>query len=154
MATLGTLCFIEKEGKYLMQLKDDKKFGGGRWNAPGGKTKENESVEQGVVREILEETGLKIRNAKKRAVLNFFNGDEFAWAVHVFATKDFEGKVKSSEEGELKWMDKGSLPYAQMWEDDRHWVPLVTEGKNFEANFHFKENFKDIFKWSVKLVSA
>jgi len=152
MTTQGTLCFIEKDGKYLMQFKKSTKFGGGRWNAPGGKTKENESVEDGVAREILEETGLNIRSVKKQALLNFYNADEFAWAVHVFTTDDFEGEIRDSEEGELKWMDKNSLPYAQMWEDDKHWVPLMMEGKKFEANFHFKENFTDIFKWSVKLV--
>lgn len=150
--TEGTVCFIEKDGKYLMQLKDDKKFGGGRWNAPGGKMKEGENAEQGATREVLEETGLRIRNLKKRAMLNFFNGDEFAWSVHVFTTKDFEGEVRASEEGKLEWMDKNKLPFQQMWEDDMHWVPLVMEGKKFEADFHFKENFKDIFKWSVRLV--
>lgn len=149
MATLGTLCFIEKDGKFLMQLKNDKKFGGGRWNAPGGKTKENESIEQGVIREVFEETGLKIKNPKHSAVLNFYNNQEFAWAVHVFSASDFDGEIKSSEEGELKWMDKDSLPYAQMWEDDKHWVPLIVDGKKFEADFHFRKDFKDIFKWAI-----
>ena len=153
MTTQGTLCFIEKEGKYLMQKKASNKFGGGMWNAPGGKALDGETSEACVAREVFEETGLKVKNLKHHGILNFFNGDEFAWAVHVFTAGDFEGEFKESEEGELKWMDKNKLPYAEMWEDDKHWVPLVMEGKKFEADFHFKENFKDIFKWSVKLVS-
>lgn len=150
MTTKGTLCFIEKNGKYLMQKKASIKFGGGMWNAPGGKALDGETLEECATREVSEETGLRVKNLKHRGVLKFFNAGDFAWAVHVFITSDFEGELKESEEGKLEWMDKSALPYADMWEDDKHWVPLMMEGKHFEGDFHFKENFQGLVSWNVR----
>ena len=35
------------------------------------------------------------------------------------------------------WADINALPYDQMWEDDRHWLPLLLEGKSFAGFFTF-----------------
>ncbi len=142
MATDGTLCFIEKDGKFLMQRKESARFGGGKWNAPGGKALDGETPEECAVREVLEETGLKVSGLKKHGVLHFTVEGKPFWSVHVFATGKFEGTPNNGGEGELKWMDKEDLPYAEMWPDDSHWVPLLVKGKKFEGKFDFKEDLK------------
>lgn len=150
MTINGTLCFVEQDGKFLMLKKADKLFGGGKWNAPGGKVKEGETLEQCAMRETLEETGLNIKNIEKRGVLNFFTGGKFEWSVHVFLSDDFEGQPKSGEEGQVRWIEKGKLPFDSMWEDDRHWLPLLLDGKKFEGWFYFTENFQKLTRWSLK----
>lgn len=152
--TTGTLCFIEQDGKFLMQRKDDKKFGGGKWNAPGGKIAEGETPEACVVREVFEETGLKIRNLNYHGLLKFFlKGNPF-WAVHVYTTKNFSGVLKdSSAEGILEWLPKNNLPYDKMWPDDRHWLPLVIAGKKIEGNFHFTDDMNDFTDIQLKEVN-
>ena len=65
MTVYGTLCFIIKDNKVLLQKKSNEKFGGGRWNMPGGKRKDNENLEDCATREVLEETGLKVRNLEE-----------------------------------------------------------------------------------------
>ena len=150
METDGTLCFVEKNGKYLMQKKESTKFGGGKWNAPGGKMLPGESPEACAVREVMEETGLKVSDLKNHGVLHFTVEGKPFWSVHVFATGKFEGTLSNGGEGELKWMDKENLPYAEMWPDDSHWVPFLIKGKKFEGMFDFTEDLKGFKEVSLR----
>lgn len=57
---LSTLCYIEKDGKYLMLHRTKKKhdINKGKWLGIGGKFEEGESPEECIIREVKEETGL------------------------------------------------------------------------------------------------
>ncbi|MBN1682953.1 8-oxo-dGTP diphosphatase [Candidatus Bathyarchaeota archaeon] len=135
----ATLCHILDESKVLLLRKSIGLFGEGKWNAPGGKLKKGESPEEGVIREVFEETGLNIRDLKKHGLLKFYFGqkEEIDWLVYVYSTKKFEGTIKASEEGELKWFHLKDIPYNEMWEDDWYWLPILLDNKNFEGVFYF-----------------
>jgi len=148
----GTLCYIKKENQILLQKKSKELFGGDKYNAPGGKIKENETPELAVIREVEEETGLQVSNLKKHGVLTFYDGDEElpAWIVHVFSTADFQGELKTEvREGVHGWVDNDKIPFDKMWEDDKYWIPLVFEDKNFTAKFWFEKNFGPIWKKEI-----
>jgi 8-oxo-dGTP diphosphatase len=70
----------------------------------GGKFKAGETPEDCVIREILEESGLSIRNPKLCGLLNFpkFKGND--WYVFVFTANDFSGELIDSPEGRLGWI--------------------------------------------------
>ena len=114
--------------------------------------KPNESPEDCVKREIYEETGLRISDLKFHGVLNFYFGNrkEIDWIVHVFSTSVFEGKVKSSNEGDLRWFNFEDIPFDEMWGDDRYWLPLVLKGKSFQGNFYFDVEGKKILDFNLK----
>ena len=57
----------------------------------------------------------------------------------VFATSSFEGKPQETEEMIPQWFDMDSIPYDQMWEDDRLWYPLLLQGKHFIGDFDFQD---------------
>jgi len=154
MVTDCTLCFLEKDEKFLMLKKADKLFGGGKWNAPGGKLNNDETFEQCAVREIYEETGLKVKELEECGILKFFEGENFAWHVHVFISNNFEGEMKPGSEGELRWIEKNNMPFDSMWADDFHWFPFLIDGKKFEGTFYFTENFQKLNRWTVEEMSA
>jgi len=61
--------------------------------------------------------------------------------VHVFLAEKWKGLPKETEEMKPGWFSFGSIPYGEMWQDDRHWLPLVLEGKKVKARFVFgKDN--------------
>ena len=34
-----------------------------------------------------------------------------------------------------QWFHINDIPYAQMWPDDKYWMPMFLEGKKFKAKF-------------------
>jgi 8-oxo-dGTP pyrophosphatase MutT (NUDIX family) len=149
---VATLCHIIKDKSLLLQKKSKGLFGEGKWNGVGGKLKPNESPENCVKREVYEETGLRISELKFHGVLNFYFGSrkEIDWVVHVFSTSEFDGKVKSSKEGNLRWFNFEDIPFDEMWADDRYWLPLVLKGKSFKGIFYFDEEGKTILDFDLK----
>lgn len=63
-----TLCYIEKDGKYLMLYRNKKKNDAseGKWIGIGGKLEPGETADECILREVLEETGLTLTNLYKR----------------------------------------------------------------------------------------
>ncbi|MDG6999025.1 MAG: 8-oxo-dGTP diphosphatase [Nitrososphaerota archaeon] len=147
----AVLCYLEKKDSYLLLKKAQGRFGGGFWNAPGGKIEPNESPEQAARREVYEETGLTVGSMKKLGSLIFYFGKKQRpdWTAEVFLSKDFKGTIKEGDEGRLEWFAKSSLPYEEMWQDDRHWLPLLVEGRSFRGIFEFSEDSKSLLRASV-----
>ena len=62
--------------------------------------------------------------------------------VHVFLAKSWKGEPEESEEMLPQWFKISSIPYQEMWDDDKMWLPHVLAGKKLEADFIFKEGEK------------
>lgn len=140
-----TLCHIIKDDKLLLK-KSSRGISKGKWNALGGKLEyEEEPPEESVEREVLEESGLKIKNLFKHGVMNFHFGgnDAPTFAVHLFSTKDFDGEISVREgEDEVQWFDIDKIPIEEMWDDDNYWLDLMLKGKKFDADFYFGKDNK------------
>lgn len=126
----ATVCYIRKNGKILLQLKADHKFGGGRWNGPGGKLEPGEDARAAVIREVHEETELLIEDPVFHGViaLSFGVPETSRLTAHVFTAEAFTGKPHGGAEGRLRWFPQDKLPYDQMWVDNRYWLPIVLDG--------------------------
>jgi 8-oxo-dGTP pyrophosphatase MutT (NUDIX family) len=134
-------------------LKASGKFGGGFWNAPGGKIIPGEVPETAARREVFEETGLTVGNLEKMGYLEFFFGSGKSkpdWTAEVFVSTDFSGEIRESEEGKLQWFTSDKLPMEKMWEDDRYWLPLLVAGKKFRGSFEFSDDSKVLIKHNVE----
>lgn len=151
----AVLCHINKENEYLLLLKSKGKFGEGFWNAPGGKLEPGETPEEAARREVFEETGLRVKELVKAGSLKFYFGESKQvpdWLVDVYVCSKFEANIVESQEGELRWFNKNSLPYEKMWADDRDWLPLLIQGKKFQGTFIFSEDSKEILSSSIALL--
>lgn len=148
----ATICWILKDGKALLKLAK-KGISEGRWNAVGGKVEANETALDCVRREVSEETGLKIKDPKYHGKLTFVLGEEKIkpWIIHVFSVNEFTGKLKESEEGELKWFSLDKIPFDKMWQDDTHWVPLMLQGKRFDGEFFFDEDGRQMLRHELRV---
>lgn len=152
MAVESVLCEIIKGGKLLLQKKPEGLFGEGRWNGVGGKLQPNEAPEDGVAREVSEETGLKILNPIKKGILHFYYGTRYkvSWVAHVFSADSFSGLITPTREGSLHWFKIDEIPYDDMWPDDKHWLPMLLDGKKFEGRFYYDAEKKKILEFTLR----
>ena len=154
MPTTGVVCYIRQNGRVLLQLKAEGRFGGGWWNAPGGKVAEAETPEEAITREVKEETSLDVTSLREHGTFTFYFGDvaEPDWLLHVFSTTHYSGEPQDSEEGHLEWFDETALPYDDMWPDDRIWLPDLLAGRSFRGVFHLTADYKSIVSYEYDLL--
>ncbi|MFU0801092.1 MAG: ADP-ribose pyrophosphatase [Xylanivirga thermophila] len=106
-AIVTVLCMVYDDNKILLQDRVKKDWRG--LTFPGGHVEKEESFVQAVIREIYEETGLIIREPKLCGVKQFQTDEDERYIVLLFKTDKFEGTLISSDEGEMKWIDRNSL---------------------------------------------
>ncbi len=140
MKKILTLCIIHQHPKILLGLKK-RGHGEGKWNGFGGKVEKGETIEQGAVREMKEESGIDIKKMNKLGVIGFkYQDGSGDMEVHIFNVNEFEGSPTESEEMKPQWFDIGEIPYNQMWPDDKYWLPMFLDGKNFSGEFIFDKS--------------
>lgn len=121
-----SLCYLERDGQYLMlhRVKKENDENRDKWIGVGGKFEPGESPEDCARREVLEETGLWLTDYRYCGIVTFVNGDWTEY-MHLFHATGFEGKIKDCDEGELAWIPKASLLALQQWEGDRIFLELM-----------------------------
>lgn len=124
-----TLCYLERDGQYLMLHRVKKQHDENRdkWIGVGGKFEDGESPEDCVRREVFEETGLRLTKYQYRGLVTFVSDCWPTEYMHLFHATGFTGKPKVCDEGELAWIDKRRLYTLQQWEGDRIFLKLLDE---------------------------
>jgi 8-oxo-dGTP diphosphatase len=137
---LGTLAYLEKDGKILMMHRNKREIDihKGKWNGLGGKMEAGESPEECIIREVEEESGYRIRKLDFAGILTFplFGGDY--WIVFVYTSEDFAGELKGCNEGDLEWVDKEKVKDLNLWDGDRIFLEWVFAKKRFSAKFEYE----------------
>lgn len=133
----ATLMFVVKAGSVLL-IEKKRGHGAGKVNGPGGKIDPGETPLECAIRETEEELLISVKNPHKAAELWFQMSDYPSILCHVFLAEEYEGTPAETEEAVPLWMPLDKVPYDRMWEDDRHWLPLVLAGKSLLGKFVFE----------------
>ncbi|MBQ8868997.1 MAG: 8-oxo-dGTP diphosphatase [Oscillospiraceae bacterium] len=138
-----SLCYIEKDGKYLMlhRIKKENDVNRDKWIGVGGRFEEGESPEECATREIFEETGLRVKNLAFRAIVTFDCPPYPTDYMHLFTATEFEGEIKECDEGRLEWVDKSRLRELDLWEGDYYFFDLLDKNEPFfSMKLSYREN--------------
>jgi 8-oxo-dGTP diphosphatase len=133
---VGTLMFLVDAGELLL-IRKQRGHGAGRINGPGGKPESGESPLQCVLRETEEEVGVRPRHIHLAAVLRFIDIQDDDWLGYIFVAEGCEGVPRETAEAAPAWYPLDQLPFDEMWEDDRFWLPRVLAGERLHGEFLF-----------------
>ena len=109
---LTNLCLVEDldNGKVVLQYRSPERYK--KWSGyafPGGHIEKGESLAESVIREVYEETGLTIADPKLVAVKDWPLDEGGRYIVFCYKATEFTGQLRSSDEGEVSWVEKDQL---------------------------------------------
>ena len=129
---LTTLCYIEKDGKYLMmhRVKKEHDINHDKWVGVGGHFEPDETPEECLLREVKEETGLVLDDFRLRGIITFMSDKwqteyMFLYTAHRFHG-DFVGR-DGCREGTFEWVPKQDVYSLPIWEGDKIFFRLMEE---------------------------
>ncbi len=133
-SSLTTLCYLERDGNYLMmhRIKKEHDINEGKWIGIGGHFEPGESPEECLLREAKEETGLTLTSWRFRGLVTFTSDDSPTEYMCLYTADAWEGELlEDCREGILKWIPKKEVTNLRLWEGDRVFLELLTEDAPF-----------------------
>lgn len=138
-----TLCYIEKNGAYLMLHRTKKKsdINSGKWIGIGGKFLPGETPDECLIREAKEETGLTLTGYELKGIVTFisdiYNNEE----MYLYTCNEFEGELTECDEGELEWIKKDRIFSLPLWDGDRIFLSFLFENEPFfKLHLEYRDN--------------
>lgn len=139
---LTTLCYVERDEKYLMLHRVVKEYDVNRdkWIGIGGKFEKGESPEDCLLREAWEETGYRLTRFRMRGIVTFLFNDIEEEYMFLYTASGFTGTLRECPEGVLEWVGKDEIGRLNLWEGDRIFFELLRTGAPF---FSLKLSYHD-----------
>lgn len=133
---LLTMCMIQ-DGEKILLIKRPDSRGFPGYIAPGGKVDFPESIVDAAIREVQEETGLRVTDIVYKGLDEFCDpGEGLRYMVFNYLATSFEGQMTADPpEGELVWVDKDEALQLPMQDWFKRRFPLFFEPGTFELSF-------------------
>ena len=125
-------CYLKKDDCYLLLFRNKKSHdvNHNKWIGVGGHVEEGETIDQAVIREIKEETGLDVHRCSCAGEVEFVY-DGYHEMMYIYEITDFSGTQIVCNEGELAWIPIKDIYQYPMWEGDKVFLPLLIEHKPY-----------------------
>lgn len=75
-----------------------------------------------------------------RIAYPFVDKDEWSQRSFGFVTNRWQGEPTASDELAPRWFDIDALPFDQMWEDARLWLPRALSGQFVDETYSFSSD--------------
>ena len=129
----SVLCYVTRGQDVLMlhRIKKEKDINKDKWIGIGGKLEENESPNECLLREAIEETGLTLTDWKCRGIVTFLNDRYEGEYMYLFTADSFTGEMTDCDEGQLQWVSRSFLDRLPKWEGDQIFLDLLWQDAPF-----------------------
>lgn len=144
-AIFVNMCMI-RDGEKVLVI-DRKKPDWPGVTFPGGHVDPGEAFVEAVIREVYEETGLTIKNPVLCGTKQFQTETDARYVVFFYKADRFCGDLKSSEEGDVFWIDRKDLNKYPLSMDMDAMVQVM-ESESLSEFFYYIENGG----WKYKLL--
>ena len=128
-----TLCYVRCGNEVLMlhRVKKAVDENKDKWIGLGGKFEEGESPEECMLREVYEETGIRLSSWRFRGIVTFVSDEWGSEYMHLFTAEAAKGALPDCDEGHLAWLPWDSLTVLPIWEGDKIFLRLLDEDAPF-----------------------
>ncbi len=118
-----------RDGKLLMVKRTkDRILWPNLWEIPGGKVEGNESDEEALIREFVEETRLEIKIIKKYNGFYYkYDGKDAIESDFIIEADTFDVKIDPNEHTEYRWITKDELKSLEISPDMRKSIEKAFE---------------------------
>ena len=142
---LTNICLVYDKNRILVVDRKKKDWPG--LTFPGGHVEKDENFNDSVIREVKEETGLSIKNPILCGIEEFKTKDEDRYLMLYYKTNKFTGKIKSSKEGEVFWIDRKDLKKHKLSLDLERILKVMDSDELSEIIYYEEDG-----KWRSKIV--
>lgn len=101
---------LNTDGQILLAKRPEHLHQGGKWEFPGGKVEQNETVTQALIRELKEEVALNVHSSEPFMALSFDYPDKQV-LLDIHTVSDFTGEAQGLEGQQIVWVDKHELTH-------------------------------------------
>ncbi|MDO6447960.1 8-oxo-dGTP diphosphatase [Oceanobacillus profundus] len=136
---IWTVCMVQKGDEVLLLNRQHDDFKG--FIPPGGKVDFPESIVDGAIREVKEETGLIVQSLVYKGLYEYVNPvRNERYMIYNYITKDFTGELlENSKEGKPSWIKINEAMNLPMQHSIRRRFPLFFEEGTFEIHVEWDE---------------
>lgn len=133
---LTTLCYLERDGAYLMmhRVKKAHDVNHDKWVGVGGHFEPDESPEECLLREVREEAGVVLDCYRLRGVITFSSDVWQTEYMFLYTADAWHGELAEPEdcdEGRLAWVRKEEVCRLPIWEGDKIFFRLLAAERPF-----------------------
>ncbi|KAJ7749294.1 NUDIX hydrolase domain-like protein [Mycena maculata] len=132
-----TNVFLVQDDKILLGYKK-RGLGIHKYNGFGGKVEPNESTLDAAARELQEEAGITAPLEHVGVLLFVVPGDKWAH-IDIFRAMEYSGTITESDEMRPEWFKTTNIPFDDMWDADRYWLPLLLSERHFSGRVDFEK---------------
>lgn len=101
---------LNTDGQILLAKRPEHLHQGGKWEFPGGKVEQNETVTQALIRELKEEVALNVHSSEPFMALSYDYPDKQV-LLDIHTVSDFTGEAQGLEGQQIVWVDKHELTH-------------------------------------------
>ena len=142
---LTNMCLVYDKNKILVIDRKKKDWPG--LTLPGGHVEKDEDLNKSIIREVKEETGLTIRKPILCGIEEYKTKKEDRYFMFFYKTDKFKGKIRSSKEGEVFWIDRNELKNHKLSLDLERIIKVI-ESEDLSEIIYYKKGDK----WLSKIV--
>jgi 8-oxo-dGTP pyrophosphatase MutT (NUDIX family) len=136
----SSLVFLLRNRSVLLGRKEYGKSRGKWVGFGGGREDCDADALNTAIREVKEETGLEVIGLQEAGLIKARRPDR-ELLIHIFVTHDWQGEPVETEEVKAPtWFKFTEVPFDEMWEDARVWLPQILLGKKVKAEVIFGSN--------------
>lgn len=133
-----TVIYIKDKttNKFLFLYRNKKKndVNHGKHIGIGGKIEPGESKDACILREVYEETNLRLKTFYYMGEVRYIHLDEDDYvSIHVYYSDDYTGTIKECSEGTLKFMSEEEFYASPHWEGDKIYLDYALKNIPFKS---------------------